>query len=108
MPIPKLHECCLPVLQVLADGEPYQARDIFPLVADQMEISEEDRNEMIPSKWKTKLESRITWAMFELAKAKLLDRPEHGFYQITERGIEALRSGVEKVDRSYLNQYEEF
>ncbi len=108
MPIPKLHDCCLPVLKVLADGKAQQARDVFTMVSDHMQLSEEDRQEMIPSKKKTKVESRINWAMFELAKAKLLDRPAHGMYQISDRGREALSSGVDKVDRTYLNQYEEF
>ena len=97
MPIPKLHECCLPVLKVISDGEAHQARDVFLMVADYMRLSEEDRSEMIPSKKKSKVDSRINWAMFELLKAELLSRPGHGLYQITERGRQAIESG-EKIN----------
>jgi restriction system protein len=73
-----------------------------------MELSNEDRSEMLPSGLKTRCEDRINWSVTYLFQAKLLERPRRGIYHVSERGVELLARGPEKITVSLLSQYPEF
>lgn len=65
------------VLQVLADGEERHIRKICELVANQMQLSEQVRNERIAS-GQARYINRINWACSGLTQAGLLKRPRRG------------------------------
>lgn len=48
------------------------------------------------------------WARSYLLHAGLLSQPKHAFYQVTERGLQTLAQGLDKIDVKYLKQFPGF
>ncbi len=107
MVVPYFQAMMLPVLRAARAGD-IRLSDIEPIVADELALSEEDRNEALPSGGQTRLRNRIHWAGTYLAKAGLLSRPRRGYLAITDRGRRVLDSNPPKIDIPFLTQFEEF
>lgn len=73
------------ILRVLNDGEVCAAHELCERVADYMKLSEDVRNQRIPSGQRRYI-NRVQWARSGLTAAGLLDRPKRGEYRITENG----------------------
>jgi len=73
-----------------------------------MNLSEEDMKELLPSGAQTKYDNRIAWAKSYFVQAKVLEAPRRAYFRITERGLELLKKGYERIDVKLLNQYPEF
>ena len=63
-----------------------KVKDICPLVIDEMELTKEDLEQMIPSRKKYTYKDRIDWAIQYLKNAGLIERISHGTYRLTEEG----------------------
>ena len=74
------------VLRVLQDGQVRHVREICKLVADSMGLSEQLREELIPS-GQPRYQHRINWACSGLFHAGLITRPRRGHCQITDAGL---------------------
>jgi restriction system protein len=77
-------------------------------LAVDMAVSEEDRNEKLPSGTQTKYENRIAWAAVYLNRAGFLERVHRGVFRITPRGREVLATNPEKITVKLLSQFPEF
>lgn len=107
MAIPKFFEFFEYFLYALQDGDLHTAKEVKEKIAVEMQISEADREEMLPSGRQCTFDNRVAWARTYLNKAGLIETPLRGKYCITEKGRKALESG-EKVDLKYLDRSEEF
>ena len=107
MAIPKFFECFEVFLKTVNDGELHTAKDVRAIIAQKMQLSDEDLSELLPSGKQRTFDNRVAWARTYLDKAGLVDTPQRGKYRITKAGQEALRSG-EKIDLSYLEKSNEF
>lgn len=65
-------------------------------------------SEMLPSGTQTKIENRVNWALYDLFRAGLLERPVKGRYSISEEGHKVLSNPPPKIDRKYLTKYDSF
>ena len=108
MAIPKYDEIMLPLLRLLADGQPHHQRDLATQIADHFKLTEEERNLLLPSTTSTYIRNRTGWAGFHLRKAGLADVPREATLQITSEGAELLKNPPPKLDRSFLMQLEPF
>lgn len=108
MAIPKYDEIMLPLLRLLADGQPHHQRDLATQIADHFKLTEEERNLLLPSTTSTYIRNRTGWAGFHLRKAGLADLPREATLQITAQGAELLKNPPSKLDRSFLMQLEPF
>ena len=79
----------IPTLQVMSDGVVRHRRELQPLVADLMELSQEQRDEAISSGEK-KFENRIGWGLSFLTNVGALERPRRANYMITDAGRELI------------------
>lgn len=75
----------LPTLRVLNDGVVRHRRELQPLVADAMALTEEQRMERLSS-GDLRYENRSGWAVSFLTNVGALERPTRGHYRITEAG----------------------
>lgn len=107
--IPTYDEFKTAVIQVMGDGEVRKLSDLREIVAGPyyFDFSEEERAVTVSSGSVQLYKSRIDWAVTYVFQAGLLKRIKRGYYQITERGITALKSGA-NIDDEYLSQFEEF
>ena len=85
--IPTIDEFRPVVLRVLQDGQVRHVREICELVADSMRLSEQVREELIPS-GQPRYQNRINWACSGLFYAGLITRPRRGYCQITDAGLQ--------------------
>lgn len=107
MAIPDYQTLMLPLLKILADGKEHLLRDLVQKLADQFELTEEERRQLLPSGVSTTIGSRVGWAKTYLYKAKLLDLTGRGKLQITPRGVSVLGKNTQ-IDVSFLKQFSEF
>ncbi len=107
MSIPAYQEMMTPLARLLADGSDWRWVDVKDAVAEQLSISDADRQEMLPSGRQATFDNRVGWAATYLAQAGLLERPQRGVLRIADRGREALTSGA-TIDNTFLRQYAEF
>ena len=107
MAVPKFFEFFESFLRAIQDGSLHTAKEVREIVAADMNISEADRAEMLPSGKQSTFDNRIAWARTYLDRAGLVETPSRGKYRITETGKAALASG-EVIDLKYLERFEQF
>ena len=107
MAIPDFQTLMLPVLKLAKDGRT-RYRDAVEKISDDLNLSPEERESMIPSKRQSRIGNRISWAITHLYKAKLVERPKRGHFMITERGTEVLSGNPDRIDCGYLMRFPEY
>lgn len=108
MPIPDFQSIMRPVLSCVGDGVARPLSEVREHVADSFDLTEAERRQWLPSGRQTVINNRIGWARTYLNKAGLLHIPERGMVQITDRGLDALANGPERITVPWLKQYPEF
>jgi len=108
MPIPDYEQIKVPALKALSDGRQRRVRELFDELALVFRLTPEERAEMLPSGTQQRWNNRVNWACYDLYKARILDRPRKGVYQITDFGRAILAKNPENLDRSFLRQIPEF
>lgn len=108
MPIPDYQTLMLPVLRDLADGNEHRFRDVIERLALEFDLSNEERNSLLPSGGSFVFDNRVGWARTYLKKAGLVDSAKRGYISITERGRALLARQLKRIDNSTLEQYPEF
>jgi restriction system protein len=106
--IPDYQAFMRPVLQVLSDGQERQIRAVVTDVADLLDLSDDDRTELMDNGRETILKSRVGWAVQYLSQAKAVTRVKRGVYAGNERGEFLLESCAEGVGKHDLLQFEDF
>jgi len=108
MPIPDFQTLMRPLLNAHADLKEHLNRDLVQQLADQFQLTEEERREMLPSGRARLFDNRIAWAKSHILQAGLLIAPRRAISVITERGIEALKNHPQKIDLRVLQEFEEY
>lgn len=91
-----------------AGGHEHPLADFRAHLSGDLQISEEDTKEKLPSGKQTKYENRIYWAAIYLHRAGCLDRLRRGVFKITARGRQLLSDNPGKITVQVLNQFPEF
>jgi restriction system protein len=108
--IPNYQQFMSPFLEIAkaANGNEVKLRNVINQLADKFELSDEERNETLPSGRQSVLDNRIGWARTYLTKAGLLKATKRAHFVITERGIQALQDTKAVINNDYLKQFDEF
>ena len=77
MTIPKYNEMYLDVLNILKDGKQYTRKDLAYIIADNLNLTEEERNIRISS-GQPKYINRVGWTCTHLIKATLIESKKRG------------------------------
>ncbi|NIR48673.1 restriction endonuclease [candidate division KSB1 bacterium] len=108
MAIPDYQTIMLPLLRFAGDGRIHTFREAVYALAEEFSLSEAERTELLPSGQQPIFDNRVGWASTYLKKAGLLDAPQRGSIQITERGKEILSKNPQRIDVQFLDQFDEF
>ncbi|GAB3557071.1 restriction endonuclease [Spirosoma fluminis] len=108
MPIPDYQSAMLPLLKLVADGQEHKFNELVEALSDQFKLTEEERNELLPSGQTFLFGNRIGWARTYLKKAGLLDSPRRAVIVITTRGKQVLKQKPTEIDVKFLKQFPEF
>jgi restriction system protein len=106
--IPDYQSLMLPVLKLASDGEEHRMSDVVDSLATQLNLTEAEREELLPSGKQPVFNNRVHWAKTYLAQAKLLIGTRRAFFKITERGLDVLAEKVTRIDAKYLRRFDEF
>lgn len=108
MAIPDYQTCMMPLLRFASDGKQHQLKDAVHQLAQEFRLTEKEVHEFLPSGQQPVFINRIGWARTYLSKAGLLHSPKRGYFQITNRGLDILKSGTTEINTKYLEQFPEF
>lgn len=106
--VPKFEFFILPYLKFLSDGQPHTLKELTEYIADNLNLTQEDREERTKKGSFTKLYDRTQWSGTYLRKALLTETIGRGKYVITKRGLDLLSQNPTYIDRGFLSQYPEF
>jgi len=104
--LPSYQDLMKPVLEA-AKNEEVKLSNVVDLLAEQFNLSEDEKTELLPSGRQAAFTNRVGWAKTYLAKAGLLDSTRRGHFVITELGHDALNSG-EAINNQYLKRFDDF
>ena len=102
MAIPDFQTLMLPILELLKDGNSVKLSDMVNIMSDKYNLTEEERNEWLPSKVQKTMYNRVAWAKQYLKNYELIDSPEKGSFIITEKGLSVLSKKINKIDIRFL------
>lgn len=107
MAVPGYQEFMLPLLRIAGDGKEHSLSEAVVTLAEQMRISEEDRNALLPS-GQTRVYNRVAWAVTYLSKSVLIEKTARGRFKVAPRGIDVLKNNPGRIDNKYLTQFPEY
>jgi restriction system protein len=107
MAIPDFQSLLLPVLRHASDGE-VKIGDIVERIAQEFDLSEDERSELLPSGKQTVIANRTHWAKTYLAKAGLVKQTRRAHFAITPDGEKVLAKNLQKLDVKFLRHYPAF
>ncbi|MEH1866853.1 MAG: restriction endonuclease [Nostoc sp.] len=108
MAIPDYQKIMLPLLKYALDRQEHFIREVIGALADQFNLSEDERKELLPSGQQPLFDNRVGWARTYLKKAGLLATPKRGYFEITEEGINVARQSQKEINIQFLNQFPDF
>lgn len=106
--IPDYQTCMLPLLKFASDEKIHTLTEAVANIAELFHLTEEEKQQMLPSGLQTVIFNRVGWARTYLKKAGLLEDPKRANFRITKRGLELLQENITEINTKYLNRFEEF
>lgn len=109
MALPDYQSLMLPILRFAGEqpGEVTGAA-ATEAIAAKLNLSEADLRHMLPSGTQSTITNRVSWAVVYMKKARLLESTRRGYFRITERGADFLKTKPERIGLADLDKFEEF
>ena len=107
MAIPDYQTVMLPLLKTLGNQQEYHIRQAIEKLAINFEITDEERKTTLPSGTQPLFDNRVHWAKVYLKKAGLLDNTRRGYIEISQRGLDVLKSNPSTINVAFLKKYPE-
>lgn len=98
----------LPLLKLLGDGKEHTLSEIIEALADQFELTDNEKRELLPSGRQPVFRNRVGWARTYLKKAGLITSPKRARFKISEKGFELLKENPNEITAKFLTRYDEF
>ena len=108
MSVPDFQTIMLPLLEIFSDQKEHSIQETIGVLSSQFALTDEEKNELLPSGRQARFDNRAGWARTYLAKAGLLKTTRRAHYQITERGLQVLNERPQKIDMKYLERFPEY
>jgi restriction system protein len=95
----------LPFLETLQDGQERTMREVPDALAERFKLTEEQRQELLPSGTKPLFDNRVAWAKLHLKNAGLIDNPVRGKVRIADAGKQVLAQKPLTMNCRFLKQF---
>jgi restriction system protein len=105
MPVPDFQTIMLPFLKNLNDGKKKSLNVVMDDLASYFKLTPEDLALQVPSGQMGLFRNRVGWSRSYLKNAGLIHYPERGVYQITEVGVDFLKTNPKKLRMPELLQF---
>lgn len=107
MSLPDYQSLMLPVLRAASNCE-VRIGDVVEILADDLNLTPDDRHRLLPSGKQSLFANRVHWAKTYLNKAGLIEITRRGYFKITDRGVNVLKTDPDRIDNRFLSQFEDF
>lgn len=108
MAIPDFQSVMLPLLRIAGDGKEHRLRDLGAAVADEFQLSPDERTRPLPSGRQAILVNRVAWASIYLRRAGLLETVSRGVLRITPAGASVLQKPPAAINIKFLQRFPSF
>jgi restriction system protein len=108
MPVPDYQTLMRPLLAFASDAKEKNINDAITGIADQLELTPEERTQLLPSGKQAIFANRVHWARTYLDKAGAIKRTRRSHFEITERGRKLLADYPTQINAQALKQFPEF
>ena len=108
MAIPDYETLMLPVLKVASDGQEHRIRDVIEQLARDFGLTDDERQQLLPSGKQATFDNRVFWAKGFLVQAGLLEATKRGQFRITDSGRKVLAEPPPRIDNKFLARFEKF
>ncbi|MBS1214950.1 MAG: restriction endonuclease, type IV-like [Proteobacteria bacterium] len=108
MAIPDFQSCMLPVLELASDDKEHSLAETRDALANQFSLTDEERDELLPSGRQRRFNNRVAWAKVYLEQAGLLASSRRGHFTITDLGRKLLAEHPKRIDIALLERYPKF
>ncbi len=108
MSVPEYQTFMLPLLKLASDQKEHALSEAYDAMANHFAVTDEERNEMLPSGRQSRFDNRVGWARTYLKKAGLIESVGRGKFRITQRGLDVLKSNPAGITKDFLTQFPEF
>lgn len=108
MTIPDYQTIMLPLLKIAADRKEHSKHEVVNILANQFHLTELERKLLLYSGKQELFDNRVGWARTYLIKAGLIISTRWGYFSITDKGLELLKTNPPKIDINLLRKYPEF
>jgi restriction system protein len=105
MAVPDFQFFMLPFLNELSDGKEHRLQNLYTVLAQKANLTDEEKDELLPSGKQRIFHNRIGWARTYLKKAGLLDPVKLGVFKITNTGSQLLKTSPPAINKSTLEQF---
>lgn len=99
--IPNYEQIMLPLLKAVTDGRVYKFSDLIENIVNHFGLSEEEKNQLLPSGKQNVIDNRVGWSRFYLKNAGLIRPERRGYVQITDVGKKFLASNPSDLNSIY-------
>src|SRR5260370_41955262 len=108
MTVPDYKSLMLQFLKIAADGSEHNLSETIETLAQQFDVSDQARKEILPSGRQRRFDNRVRWVRTYLGKAHLITSTGRSKFRITERGTEVLKNNPPQINVKFLKQFPEF
>jgi len=107
MTIPTFPTIMRPMLESLSDGGERDTVWLRDVLAEEFQVSPDERAQLLPSGTGRLYDNRVAWAYVHLYQAGAIERVGRGRYRITARGRKLLEDNPQRIDVQVLSQFPE-
>jgi restriction system protein len=108
MAIPDYQEIMLPLIRYASDEQEHHVAEAYDNIAQVFDVSDDERQDLLPSGQDKIFSNRVRWSLFYLKKAGLLESPRRSYFRITAAELHALQKQPATIDVQFLKQCPEF
>jgi len=105
MAIPDFQSVMLPLVKILGDGQERTMREATHRLAESFQLTDEEREELLPSGQQSIFSNRVAWAKSHLKAAGLLENPVRGRVRISDLGRKVLDARPPAINIKFLKHY---
>ena len=103
MAIPKFDELFNDILELLSDKKEYKTRDVKEIISNKLDLTDEERQQLLPSGTQPVVINRIGWSITSLKKAAYVESKKWGSINITELGLKEHKNNPNITLEDLLN-----
>ena len=105
MAIPDFQSLMLPFLESLSDGDEQTIREVTESLAIRFGLTDQEREELLPSGQQSIFSNRVAWAKTHLKYAGLVENPTRGRVRISDLGRKCLAEKPASINLKYLKKF---